>query len=154
MVPRFLLWRGRSQQRDLVLLSLSPAVRGWGRRNRRLEQDQVAARLAFVEGNNGVAAGCEREAFGLAAQIAQPPSGGKRGNSTSGPEVVDPRDGGRLIAEQVEPAIGTDIEIAEVFAGSCQRLVGNPHCTGHECLITLRYRPLGAFPQRPTPYQP
>ena len=92
--------------------------------------------------------------FRLAVQIVQPPGGRAGGTVPVGRKVVDAGNCGRLVAEQVEPAIGADFEVAEIVAGFGQRFVGKPGGECDEFVAAVLDRPACAGSQRPPRARP
>ena len=97
-------------------------------RNRRLKQDEISARLARVKPDDRTTLGGECETFRFAIQIAQPPRIKERSGAATRREIIEPRNRGGLVTEQIEAAIRTDLEVTEVGAGFGQCLVGKPDC--------------------------
>ena len=70
--------------------------------NRRLEQDKISARLARVDPDNRVTLCGERKTFQLAIQIVEPPRINERRGATTRREIIEPRNCGGLVTEQME----------------------------------------------------
>jgi hypothetical protein len=56
-------------------------------------------------------------------------------------EIIEPRNRGRLVTEQIKAAIRTYLEVAEVGAGFGKRLVWKPDCEGNESVAAFFNRP-------------
>src|SRR5262245_52470392 len=98
-------------------------------RNRRLQQDEISARLARVEPDDRTTLCGECKAFRLAIQIAEPPPIKERSGTTT---RIEPRNRAGLVTEQIEATIWTYFEVTEVSAGFGQCLVGKPDCESNE----------------------
>ncbi|MFZ1189855.1 MAG: hypothetical protein WAO16_12840, partial [Pseudolabrys sp.] len=85
-------------------------------RNRWLKQDEVSARLARVEPDDRTTLCGECETFRLAIRIAEPPRIEERGDAATRREIIEPRNRGGLVTEQIEAAIRTYLEVTEVGA--------------------------------------
>jgi hypothetical protein len=110
-------------------------------RNGRLKQDEVSARLARVKPDDRTTLCRECETFRLAIQIAETPGTEERSSSATRREIIEPRNRGRLVTEQIEAAIWTYLEVTEVGAGLGKRLVWKPDCEGNESVAAFFNRP-------------
>ena len=110
-------------------------------RNRRLKQHEVSARLARVQPDDRATLGSECETFRLAIQIAEPPRIDERRGAAPRREVIEPRDCGRLVTEQIEAAIRTYLKVTEVRAGFGQDLVGKPDRESNKLVTAFSNRP-------------
>ena len=110
-------------------------------RNRRLQQDEISARLARVECDDRATLCGERETFRLAIQIAEPPRIKERSGAATRRETIEPRNREGLITEQIEATIRTYFEVTEVGAGFGQCLVGKPDCESNEPVVSFFNRP-------------
>ena len=72
------------------------------------------------------------ETLWLAIQIAEPPRIDERRGAAPRREIIEPRQRGGLVTEQIEAAIWTYREVTEVGAGFGQCLVGKPDCESNE----------------------
>jgi hypothetical protein len=106
-------------------------------RNDRLKQDKVSALLARVEADDRMTLCGECETFRLAVQIAEPPRIEERGSATSRREIIEPRDRGGLVTEQIETAIRTYLEITKVGAGFGQCLIRIPGRESNELVVAF-----------------
>src|SRR5271166_2322518 len=100
--------------------------------NRGLQQEEISARLARVERDDRTTLCGECETFRLAIQIAEPPRIKEPGAAAAGREIIEPRNRGGLVTEQIEATIRTYFEVTEVGAGFGQYLVGKPDCESNE----------------------
>src|SRR5262249_50002542 len=91
-------------------------------RNRRLQQDEISARLARVEPHDRTTLCGECKAFRLAIQTAEPPPIKERSGTTTRREIIEPRNRAGLVTEQIEATIWTYFEVTEVSAGFGQCL--------------------------------
>src|SRR6516164_8089329 len=87
------------------------------RRNRRVKQDEVSARLARVKPDDRTTQRGECETFRLAIEIAEPPCLEERRGPATRWQVIEPRNRRRLVTEKIEAAVRTDLEVTEVGAG-------------------------------------
>src|SRR5262245_16335246 len=110
-------------------------------RNRRLKQHEVSARLARVQPDDRATLGSECETFRLAVQIAEPPRIDERRGAAASWQIIEPRDCGRLVTEQIETTIRADLEVTEVCAGFGQCLVGKPDRESNELVTAFFDRP-------------
>jgi hypothetical protein len=94
--------------------------------NRRLQQEEISARLARVERDDRATLRGECKTFRLAIQIAEPPRIKERSGAAARLEVIEPRNSGGLVTEQIEATIRSNFEVTEVGAGFGQYLVGKP----------------------------
>jgi hypothetical protein len=86
-------------------------------RNRRIQQDEISARLARVEPDDRTTLCGQCEAFRLAIQITEPPRIKERSGAATRREIIEPRNRGGLVTEQIEVTIRTYFEVTEVGAG-------------------------------------
>jgi hypothetical protein len=110
-------------------------------RNRRLKQDEISARLARVKPDNRATLRGECETFRLAIQIAEPPRIKERSGAAVRREIIEPRNRGGLVTEQVKVPIRTYFEVTEVGAGFRQSLVRKPDCESNEAVVPSFNRP-------------
>jgi hypothetical protein len=110
-------------------------------RNRRLQQDEISARLAGVEPDDRATLCGECETFRLAIQIAEPPCIKERSGAAIRREIIEPRNCGGLVTEQIQPTIRTYFEVTEVGAGFGQCLVRKPDCESNEPIVPFFNRP-------------
>ena len=75
------------------------------------------ARLARIEPDDRMTLCGECEPFRLAIQIAEPPRIKERSAAAARREIIEPRNSGGFVAEQIEATIGTNFEVTEVGAG-------------------------------------
>ena len=87
------------------------------RRNRRVKQDEVSARLARVKTDDCTTQRAECETFRLAIEIAEPPRFEEPSSPPTRWQVIEPRNRRRLVAEKIEAAVRADLEVTEVGAG-------------------------------------
>jgi hypothetical protein len=97
-----------------------------------LQQEEISAWLARVEPDDRTTLCGECETFRLAIEIAEPPRIKERGGAAARREIIEPRDRGRLVTEQIEASIRTNFEVTEVGAGFGQDLVGKPGSESNE----------------------
>ena len=97
------------------------------RRNRRLQQNEIPARLSRVEPDNRAPVCSECKTFRFAIEIAKDPRIKERSSSTSRGEIVDPCNRGGLVTEQIEATVWPHFEVTEVGAGFRQYFVGKPY---------------------------
>jgi hypothetical protein len=71
-------------------------------------------RLAHVKPDDRTTLCSECETFRLAIQIAETPRIEERSSSATRREIIEPRNRGRLVTEQIEAAIRTYLEVTEV----------------------------------------
>ena len=116
--------------------------------NRGLQQEEISARLARVEPDDRTTLCGECETFRLAIQIAEPPRIKERSGAAARREIIEPRNRGGLVTEQIEATIRTDFEVTEVGAGFGQCLVGKPTRESNEPVNPLFNRPPPALRQR------
>src|SRR5262249_55137948 len=83
----------------------------------------------------------ECETLRLAIQIAEPPRIKERSGAATRREIIEPRNRGGLITEQIEATIRTYFEVTEVGAGFGQYLVGKPDCESNEPVVPFFNRP-------------
>ena len=76
-------------------------------RNRRLKQHKVSARLARVQPDDRMPLCGKCETFRLAIQIAERPRIAERRGAAPRREIIEPREPGGLVTEQIEAAIRT-----------------------------------------------
>src|SRR5271166_6862232 len=105
--------------------------------DRRLQQEEISARLARVERDDRTTLGGECETFRLAIQIAEPPRIKEPGAAAARRKIVEPRNRERLVTEQIEATIRTYFEVTEVGAGFGQCLVGKPDCESNETVVAF-----------------
>jgi hypothetical protein len=96
--------------------------------DRRLQQEEISAWLARVERDDRTTLRGECETLRLAIQIAEPPRIQERSGAAARLEIIEPRNRGGLVTEQIEATIWTNFEITEVGADFGQSLVGKPDC--------------------------
>ena len=106
-------------------------------------EEEISARLARVEPDDRTTLCGECETFRLAIQIAEPPRIKERSGAAARREIIEPRNRGGLVTEQIEATIRTNFEVTEVGAGFGQYLVGKPDCESNE--------PVAPFVDRPPP---
>src|SRR5262245_2905928 len=82
-----------------------------------------------------------RVSFRFAIQIAQPPSIKERSCAATRPEIIEPRNRGGLVNEQIEATIWNYFEINEVGASFGQHPVGKPDCESNKPVVPLFNRP-------------
>ena len=97
-----------------------------------LKQHEVSARFASVEPDDRMTLCGKCETFRLAIQIAEWPRIAERRGATPRREIIEPRERGGLVTQQIEAAIRTYSEVTEVGAGFGQCLVGKPDCESNE----------------------
>src|SRR5262249_2287436 len=110
-------------------------------RNRRLQQDEISARLARVEPDDRTPLCGECETFRLAIQVTEPPRIKKRCGAATRRQIIELRNREGLVTEQIEVTIRTYVEVTEVGAGSDQGLVGTPDCESYEAVVPFLDRP-------------
>ena len=101
-------------------------------RNRGLQQEEISARLALIEPDDRTTLCGECETFRLAIKIAEPPRIQERSGAAAHREIIEPRNRGGLVTEQIEATIRTNFEVTEVGAGFGQYLVGKPDCESNQ----------------------
>src|SRR5271165_4372185 len=116
--------------------------------DRRLQQEEISARLARVERDDRTTLCGECETFRLAIQIAEPPRIKEPGAAAARRKIVEPRNRERLVTEQIEATIRTYFEVTEVGAGFGQCLVGKPDGESNEPVAPFFDRPPPAVRQR------
>jgi hypothetical protein len=84
----------------------------------------------------------ECETFRLAIQIAEPPRINERSGAATRREIIEPRNRGGFVAEQIEAPIRTYLEVTEVGASFGQCLVGKPDCESNDrwCPFLIGHR--------------
>jgi hypothetical protein len=119
------------------LLSSDPG-RLWPRpRNGRLQQEKISPRLARIESDDRMTLCGEGETFRLAIQIPKLPHIKELRSATTRREIVEARNGGGLVTQQIERTIRTYFEVAEVDAGFGQSPIGTPDCESNEPMVPL-----------------
>ena len=83
----------------------------------------------------------ECETFRLAIQIAELPRIKERSGAATCREIIEPRNRGGFVTEQIEGTIRTYFEVTEVGAGFGQCLVGTPDCESNETVVPSFDRP-------------
>ncbi len=85
--------------------------------NCRLKHDEVSARFARVERDDRTTLCGECETFRLAIQITERPRVEERSGAATRREIIEPRNRGGFVTEQIEAAIRTYLEVTEIGAG-------------------------------------
>jgi hypothetical protein len=96
----------------------------------------------------------ECETFRLAIQIAEPPRIKERSGAATSREIIEPRNRGGLVTEQIEATIRTYFEVTEVRAGFRQCLVGEPNCERYEPVVPILIGHCSPFPRAPPRTKP
>ena len=73
--------------------------------------------------------------------MAEPPRIKERSGAATCREIIEPRNRGGLITEQIEATIWTYFEVTEVGADFGQCLVGKPDCESNEPVVPFFNRP-------------
>jgi hypothetical protein len=118
------------------------------RRNRRITQDEVSARLARVEPDDRTTQRGECETFRLGIQIAELPRLEDSRSPATRRQVIEPRNRGRLVTEKIEAAVQADLEVTEVGAGFDKCFVWTLDREGNEAVAAFVNRPPLAVRQR------
>src|SRR5215471_9930668 len=111
------------------------------RRNRRVKQDEVSARLARVKPDDRTTQRGECETFRLAIEIAELPRLEESRSPATRWQVIEPRNRGRFVTEKIETTIRTDLEVTEVRAGFGKCLVWKPDREGNKSVMAFVNRP-------------
>jgi len=91
----------------------------------------TAQLLALAARDFGAACACRAPR----SHDPEPPRIKERSGAATRWEIIEPRNRGGLVTEQIKEIIWTYFEVTEVGAGFGQRLVGKPDCESNEPVV-------------------